>query len=138
MQQNVASDQGLHCLPNIYIATDKVLFSSKKCLYLSYFSMKTFVVGTHSKRLAEALLMSTHNICFCGEIRKILCGYLLLTVAMNSNRFLGASLSIFFSFWMSMIWSLGVLIFRVIIVLFEVSNIVENIVVKYQPNKAFG
>ena len=27
--------------------------------------------------------MSTHNICFCGEIRKILCGYLLLPVAMR-------------------------------------------------------
>ena len=26
--------------------------------------------------------MSTHNICFCGEIRKILCGYPLLPVAM--------------------------------------------------------
>ena len=31
-------------------------------------------MGTHLKRLgasALALLMSTHNICFCGEIRKI-------------------------------------------------------------------
>ena len=27
--------------------------------------------------------MSTHNICFHGEIRKILCGYLLLSVAMS-------------------------------------------------------
>ena len=27
--------------------------------------------------------MSTHNICFHGEIRKILCGYPLLSVAMN-------------------------------------------------------
>ena len=27
--------------------------------------------------------MSTHNICFHGEIRKILCGYPLLTVAMR-------------------------------------------------------
>ena len=27
--------------------------------------------------------MSTHNICFCGEIRKILCGYPLLSVAMG-------------------------------------------------------
>ena len=27
--------------------------------------------------------MSTHNICLCGEIRKILCGYPLLSVAMN-------------------------------------------------------
>ena len=26
--------------------------------------------------------MSTHNICFCREIRKILCGYPLLSVAM--------------------------------------------------------
>ena len=27
--------------------------------------------------------MSTQNICFCQEIRKILCGYPLLSVAMN-------------------------------------------------------
>ena len=27
--------------------------------------------------------MSTHNICFCGEIRKILFGYPLLSVAMH-------------------------------------------------------
>ena len=80
-------------------ATDEAHFSSEKCWYLSYFLtktyvvgthlkrlgyflMKTYVVGTHQKRLAEALLMSTHNICFCQEIRKILCGYLLLSVAM--------------------------------------------------------
>ena len=44
--------------------------------------MKAYVVGTHLKRLAEALLMSTHNMCFRGEIRKILCGYTLLSVAM--------------------------------------------------------
>ena len=30
--------------------------------------MKTYVVGTHSKRLAEVLLMSTHNIYFHEEI----------------------------------------------------------------------
>ena len=64
------------------IATDKALFSSEKCWYFSYFSMKTYEVGTHKKCLAQALLMSTHNICFHGEIRKILCGYPLLTVAM--------------------------------------------------------
>ena len=27
--------------------------------------------------------MSTHDICFCREIRKILCGYILLSVAMQ-------------------------------------------------------
>ena len=30
--------------------------------------------------------MSTHNICFCREIRKILCGYPLLFVAMTLSR----------------------------------------------------
>ena len=30
--------------------------------------------------------MNTHNICFCGEIRKILCGYPLLSVAMTKFR----------------------------------------------------
>ena len=49
----------------IFIALDKVLFSTKKYLYFSYYSTKIYVVGTHQKRLAEALLMSTHNICFC-------------------------------------------------------------------------
>ena len=41
---------------------------SGKCF--SYFSMKTFVMGTHLKHLTEALLVSTHNICFNGEVRK--------------------------------------------------------------------
>ena len=30
--------------------------------------------------------MSTHNICFCGEIRKILCGYPLLSVVMTNSK----------------------------------------------------
>ena len=30
--------------------------------------------------------MSTHNICFRGEIRKILCGYPFLSVAMISPQ----------------------------------------------------
>ena len=46
-------------------------FSTKNYGYFSYFSMKIYVVGTHKKRLAEALLMSNYNICFHGEIRKI-------------------------------------------------------------------
>ena len=33
--------------------------------------------------LSEVLLMSTHNICFHGEIRKVLCGYPLLSGAMH-------------------------------------------------------
>ena len=52
------------------IAPDKTCFSAEKCSYFSYISMKTYVVGTHWKRLSEALPMSTHIICFHGEIRK--------------------------------------------------------------------
>ena len=33
--------------------------------------MKIYVVGTHYKCLIAVFLMSTHNIYFCGEIRKI-------------------------------------------------------------------
>ena len=33
----------------------------------AYFSIKTHVVG-----LAKAILMSTHNICFDGELTKII------------------------------------------------------------------
>ena len=29
-----------------------------------------YALGTHQKRLAEALLMSTHIICFYGEVEK--------------------------------------------------------------------
>ena len=66
------------------IATDKVLFSSEKCWYRSYFSTKTYVVGTH-------------NICISREIRKILCGYPLLSVGMvwrylQTSRWLSGSI----------------------------------------------
>ena len=41
-------------------------FNQKEHIF-SYFSTKMYVVGTPEKRLSEALLMSTHNICFLGE-----------------------------------------------------------------------
>ena len=57
---------------------------AQKYWYFSYFSMKTYVVGTHKKRLMETLPLITHNICFHGEIRKILSGYpSYWSVAMN-------------------------------------------------------
>ena len=37
--------------------------------------MKTYVVGAHKKRLGEMLLMSIHNICFHGELGKLLTSY---------------------------------------------------------------
>ena len=33
------------------------------------FFMKLYIVGTHKKRLHEALLMNIHNICFHTEIK---------------------------------------------------------------------
>ena len=46
--------------------------------YFSYFSMKTYIVvlirsaalSASKEALSAALLMITHNICFCGDIRK--------------------------------------------------------------------
>ena len=62
------------------------VFMEKYFLNISYFSMKTYVVGTQAsqqgasdeypqhmfswRNKGEMLLMSTHNICFHGEIRK--------------------------------------------------------------------
>ena len=60
-----------------------MLSSIQKYWYFSYFSTKTYVVGTHWKRLSKALLMSTHNICFHGEIRKIFTWYPLLSRPMH-------------------------------------------------------
>ena len=39
---------------------------------ISYFFIKIYIVGTHQKRLSKVLLMSTHNICFYGEMEKII------------------------------------------------------------------
>ena len=52
---------------------------ASKNRYSSYLCTKTYVAGTHRKRLGEALLMSTHNICFHAEITKVTCGYPLLS-----------------------------------------------------------
>ena len=39
-------------------------------LYFSYFSTKTYVVGTHYKCLSLGVSYGTHNIDVCREIRK--------------------------------------------------------------------
>ena len=44
-------------------------------IVFSYFSVKTYVVGTYKKRLREAFLMSTHNICFVKKEEKYLSGH---------------------------------------------------------------
>ena len=58
------------------ISFSKVFYIFKQeVLIFSYFSMTTCVVGIHLKGLAEELLMSTHNIYFHREIKKMLHGY---------------------------------------------------------------
>ena len=37
-----------------------------------FYGELTYVVDTHKKHLTKALLMSTHNICFYGELEKII------------------------------------------------------------------
>ena len=64
----------MECMPLLQIRGEGYIGLDKSG-YFSYFSMKTYVVGTHEKRITEALLMSTHNICFCRELRKISVGY---------------------------------------------------------------
>ena len=46
----------------ILIKQDSSLESVTK-IYFSYFSTKTYVVGTQKKRLNETVLLSTQNIC---------------------------------------------------------------------------
>ena len=40
-------------------------------LIFSYPSVKTYVLGTQKNCLIETVLLSTHNICFGWEIRKL-------------------------------------------------------------------
>ena len=44
--------------------------------------MKTYIMGTRKKYLGDVFLMNTHNVWFHREIRKILCGYPLISEAM--------------------------------------------------------
>ena len=54
------------CKPQFYYI--KVGFKGSK-LYRHVFVMKTYVVGTHMKRLKKALLMSIHSVCFLWRTR---------------------------------------------------------------------
>ena len=48
-------------------------------LIFSYQSVLTYVLGAQKKRLIETVLLSTHNVCFGLEIRKLIFRYKLLT-----------------------------------------------------------
>ena len=48
------------------------VFEDNLGIFFAYFSIKTYVVGTLYNRLAEVILMSTHKVCFYGELTKII------------------------------------------------------------------
>ena len=55
-------------------------FQNIPCEYsleVPFHPSKTYVVGTHYKRLAKVLLMRFHNVCIYGEIRKNIKTYVL-------------------------------------------------------------
>ena len=64
------------------LAPDKVLFSTEKCRYFILF-LYEYVYDSHEKCLAKVLLMSIPYICFRGELRKLSCGYFLISGATN-------------------------------------------------------
>ena len=37
-----------------------------------YFNIQAYVVGIHYDRLAEVVLMNTHNVCLCGALKNII------------------------------------------------------------------
>ena len=39
-------------------------------LVIVLFLIQTYAVGTQKKRICEAILMSTHNICFMEKLKK--------------------------------------------------------------------
>ena len=49
-----------------------MIFDDNSKKFFCQIFIKTYVVGAHQNRLGEAILMSTHNIGFYGEISKII------------------------------------------------------------------
>ena len=71
-----------------YYKSRESKFLSVKLSIFSYTSVLTYVLGAQKNCLIETVLLSTNNICFCKEIRKINCDKALLI----SGRWLGKCL----------------------------------------------
>ena len=86
------------CIEPLY-ANQNMNHSNRKGAFFHPKNADLFLISRRIHMLwvltSEALLMSTHNICIRREIRKILCGYPLLSVAMmNSGSTVCLSLAI--------------------------------------------
>ena len=69
---------------NILMGPAKVLFYPKSTDIFIF--LQKHDVGSHYKRLAKAFLKSTHNVCFCEEMRKIAYKVGGLKVSINKKR----------------------------------------------------
>ena len=65
------------------IETDKASFFIRKMLISFLFLHENICCGYSLEAPHRGASNEYHNICFHGEIRKILCGYPLLSVAMD-------------------------------------------------------
>ena len=63
----------------VSIAVGLAKFLCLKLCIFSYPSVLMYVLGAQKYRLNEMVLLSTHNICFGGKIRKISFDYTILT-----------------------------------------------------------
>ena len=61
-------------------------FFIQKVLIFFLYLLINICCGTHKKCFIEVLLMSTHNICFCWEIRKIVTLYSLFRARENRKN----------------------------------------------------
>ena len=57
-----------------------------KIINFSSASGLIYVLGVQKNYLIETVLLSTHNICFGGEIRKLFLGYALLTKVLRPKK----------------------------------------------------
>ena len=62
---------------------------SVKLYIFSYPLVLTYVLGAQENRLIETVLLSTHNICFGWEIRKLNFWYALLTKGLTDDQSYG-------------------------------------------------
>ena len=56
----------------VYMAPDKALFATKKCSYFFLFLYENICCGYSLELPHRGASNEYHNICFCGEIRKII------------------------------------------------------------------
>ena len=84
------------------IAHDKMLFFQSKSIDIFLISPWKRVLWVLISSLGKALLMSTHNICFHREIRKIFTLYPLLFKTCKNSLFLRGEVNAFRSEWSPM------------------------------------